>query len=152
MHRFARRPSLLLVAIAATALVVGGIAWAAIPDSGGANNACYHTSNGKLRAVDAPDDCSGGETAIALGGRPAATSTDPGDGHRRDNVVGRRVSQRCRPAATSSTEGERRRLRLLRRRLRGLQPPNRRTTLDMTWVNLGSTSGREPAQHRPSGR
>ena len=66
--RIARRPALLLTALTATALVAGGIAWAAIPDSSGAVNACYHNGNGKLRAVDSPADCAGSETAIALGG------------------------------------------------------------------------------------
>ena len=68
MRSHARRPALIVLAVAATALVAGGIAWAAIPDSTGAINVCYANANGKLRAVDAPGDCGGGETAIALGG------------------------------------------------------------------------------------
>jgi len=80
MKRFARRPIPLALAVTAASLVAGGIAWAAIPDSSGAVNACYATSNGKLRAVDSPADCNAGESAIALGGptrgyvdRPAGT-------------------------------------------------------------------------------
>lgn len=78
MNRLLRRPLALVAALGATVLAVGGIAWAAIPDSTGAINACYTTSNGKLRAVDAPADCSGGETAIALGGPTRGYSTHPG--------------------------------------------------------------------------
>jgi hypothetical protein len=78
MNRLLRRPLALVAALGATVLAVGGIAWAAIPDSSGAINACYTTSNGKLRAVDAPADCSGGEAAIALGGPTRGYSTHPG--------------------------------------------------------------------------
>jgi hypothetical protein len=77
MNRLLRRPLALVAALGATVLAVGGIAWAAIPDSTGAINACYTTSNGKLRAVDSPTDCSGGESAIALGGPTRAYSTHP---------------------------------------------------------------------------
>ena len=48
-------------------LAVGTVAVAAIPDSSGTINACYGSS-GKLRAVDAPADCGGSETSVALGG------------------------------------------------------------------------------------
>ena len=77
MKRIIRRPLALVVALGATLLAAGGIAWAAIPDSTGAINACYATSNGKLRAVDAPADCAGGERAIALGGPTRAYSSHP---------------------------------------------------------------------------
>jgi hypothetical protein len=56
-----------LAASIVTALLAGAAAIAAIPDSTGAINACYG-NQGKLRAVDAPADCSGSETSIALGG------------------------------------------------------------------------------------
>lgn len=68
MKRLLPRPLALVVALGATLLAAGGIAWAAIPDSSGAINACYATSNGKLRAVGSAAECSGGEAAIALGG------------------------------------------------------------------------------------
>ena len=77
MKRIIRRPLALVVALGATLLAAGGIAWAAIPDSTGAINACYATSNGKLRAVDTPTDCGGGERAIALGGPTRAYSSHP---------------------------------------------------------------------------
>jgi len=79
MTRLLRRPLALVAALGATVLAAGGIAWAAIPDSTGAINACYTTSNGKLRAVDAPADCSGGETAIALGGPTIGYATSRPD-------------------------------------------------------------------------
>ena len=67
MHRITRaRAAVLAVALTAL-LAAGAVAVAAIPDSTGAINACYG-SNGKLRAVDEPLDCSGSETSIALGG------------------------------------------------------------------------------------
>ena len=78
MKRLIRRPLALVVALGAT-LLVGGIAWAAIPDSSGAINACYANSNGKLRAVDSASDCSGGESAIALGGPTIGYSTSQPD-------------------------------------------------------------------------
>jgi len=103
VKRLARRPALLVLALCSTVLAAGGLAWAAIPDSSGAINACYGNAHGKLRAVDAAGDCTGGETAIALGGqtrgyvhRPAGTV-----------VVGTTsadvASLRSRRAATSST-------------------------------------------------
>ena len=67
MHRITRvRAAVAAVALTAL-LAVGAVAVAAIPDSTGAINACYGPS-GKLRAVDAPADCGGSETSIALGG------------------------------------------------------------------------------------
>ncbi len=56
-----------LAAAAITALVATAIGAAAIPDSTGVVNACYGPT-GKLRAVDAPTECSGPETSLALGG------------------------------------------------------------------------------------
>ena len=79
MNRLLRRPLALVAALGATVLAAGGIAWAAIPDSTGAINACYATSNGKLRAVDAAADCTGGETALALGGPTIGYATSRPD-------------------------------------------------------------------------
>ncbi len=79
MKRLLRRPLALVVALGAALLAAGGLAWAAIPDSSGAINACYANSNGKLRAVDAAADCTGGETAIALGGPTAGFATSRPD-------------------------------------------------------------------------
>lgn len=45
------------------ALVVGGIAYAAIPDSGGVLHACYKTSGGAVRLVNSASDCTKSETA-----------------------------------------------------------------------------------------
>jgi hypothetical protein len=60
------RPLAALVAV----LVVGttvAVAYAAIPDSSGAIQACYRPA-GQLRVVDAPAECNGTETSLALGG------------------------------------------------------------------------------------
>jgi hypothetical protein len=78
MVRLIRRPVALVVALGA-ALAAAGIAWAAIPDSSGAVNACYANSNGKLRAVDSPGDCSGNESAVALGGPTIGYATSRPD-------------------------------------------------------------------------
>ena len=79
MKRLTRRPLVLTLAFGAVFLVAGGIAWAAIPDSSGAINACFARSNGKLRAVDSPADCSGSENAIALGGPTIGYATSRPD-------------------------------------------------------------------------
>jgi len=67
MHRLTPARAALAAAALTATLALGAVALAAIPDSTGAINACYGPS-GKLRAVDAPGDCGGPETAIALGG------------------------------------------------------------------------------------
>jgi hypothetical protein len=66
--RITRRALAATIAVGATLLAAGGIAWAAIPDSSGAVNACYAALGGALRAVDGPGDCGAGETAVPLGG------------------------------------------------------------------------------------
>ena len=78
MTRKAPRPLVLLVALGA-ALLAGGIAWAAIPDASGTINACYAHANGKLRAVDSPADCTGGENPLALGGPTVGYATSRPD-------------------------------------------------------------------------
>ena len=67
MHRITRARAAVAAGALTALLAVGAVAVAAIPDSTGAINACYGPS-GKLRAVDAPADCGGSETSIALGG------------------------------------------------------------------------------------
>ncbi len=68
-----RRVLLLVTSAAAIVALVGGIAWAAIPD-GNIVNACYATPGGALRAVDVSTDCTSGESAVALGGPTRAYS------------------------------------------------------------------------------
>lgn len=47
-------------------VVVGGVAFAAIPDSNGLINACYDNATGAVRLVDAPGNCAKtGETGIS---------------------------------------------------------------------------------------
>jgi len=57
-----RRPSAgTIFGLAALAVAVGGVAYAAIPDSGGTIHACYQKSNGGLSCLtchDAHDDAS----------------------------------------------------------------------------------------------
>ena len=45
------------------ALAAGGIAYAAIPGSGGVFHACYKTSGGQVRLVNSASDCSASEAA-----------------------------------------------------------------------------------------
>jgi len=46
-------------------VVLGGVAFAAIPDSNGTIHACYSKSNGNLRAVESADRCRTNERAIS---------------------------------------------------------------------------------------
>jgi hypothetical protein len=45
------------IGIAALLVVLGGVAFAAIPDSDGTIHACYQKRNGDLRVVESSDDC-----------------------------------------------------------------------------------------------
>src|SRR5262245_40491043 len=54
------RSGVLLAALGAsivTALVVGGIGWAAIPDNNNVIHGCYANRDGALRVVDNPNSC-----------------------------------------------------------------------------------------------
>jgi Collagen triple helix repeat (20 copies) len=53
-----------IVAATAVALVVAGVAYAAIPDSGGVIRGCYSTKNGALRVIDSSAKCTNGELAL----------------------------------------------------------------------------------------
>jgi hypothetical protein len=53
------------IALAALVVALGGAAFAAIPD-GGTVHACYHKSNGSLRAVDSSAECRSSENALDL--------------------------------------------------------------------------------------
>jgi hypothetical protein len=46
-------------------VAVGGVAFAAIPDSGGTIHACYGKSNGNLRAVESEGDCRSNESPLS---------------------------------------------------------------------------------------
>jgi hypothetical protein len=72
--RTTRRTLLAATTLGLALVAAGGIAWAAIPDATGAVNACYAAGGGALRAVDAPGDCAGTETAVELGGPTRAHS------------------------------------------------------------------------------
>ena len=146
IRSLARRPVLLALAVAATALAAGGIAWAAIPDSTGATNACYANANGKLRAVDAAGDCGGGETSIALGGptrgyvdRPSATVVVGGTASDVASLTlpaGRYVVHGKVGAADLGFAGD---------VLVACSLQVGATTLDMTWVNLGQLGATAPS-------
>jgi hypothetical protein len=59
------RPSpAMAVALAALALALGGVAFAAIPDSTGTIHACYQKRNGNLRVVES-DECRAGEWSLS---------------------------------------------------------------------------------------
>jgi hypothetical protein len=61
-----RRPSAgTIFGLAALAVAVGGVAYAAIPDSGGTIHACYQKSNGNLRVVESSARCRNGESPLA---------------------------------------------------------------------------------------
>jgi hypothetical protein len=60
------RPALVALAIAGALLVVGGIAYATIPDASGVIHACYKTNQGTLRVIDTAkaESCSKSEVAL----------------------------------------------------------------------------------------
>ena len=51
-------------AVAVTALVVGGVAFASIPDSAGMIHSCYTKSGGSLRVIDSGGRCGSNETSL----------------------------------------------------------------------------------------
>ena len=52
-------------AVIAAALIVGGVAYATIPDGGGVIHSCYARSGGSLRVIDAGvTNCKSGETSL----------------------------------------------------------------------------------------
>jgi collagen triple helix repeat protein len=53
-----------LVLVGAAAMVVAGVAYAAIPDSSGVVHGCYSTKNGALRVIDTSAKCGNGELAL----------------------------------------------------------------------------------------
>ena len=67
MHRLATPRAVVAAVVFAGMLVAGAVAYAAIPDSSGAIQACYGLT-GQLRAVNEPTECRRAETSIALGG------------------------------------------------------------------------------------
>jgi hypothetical protein len=58
-------------------LVLGGIAYAAIPDSDGVIHGCYGNSNGQLRVIDEGHTCKNNETALDWNNQGA--QGDPGE-------------------------------------------------------------------------
>jgi hypothetical protein len=48
----------------AVGLAAAGIAYAAIPGTGGVIHGCYQTNKGTLRVVESPSNCSAGETSL----------------------------------------------------------------------------------------
>jgi hypothetical protein len=60
-----RRPSPATgIALAALVVALGGVAFAAIPDSNGTIHGCYQRTNGVLRVVESAGDCRGRERAL----------------------------------------------------------------------------------------
>jgi hypothetical protein len=71
------RPSpALIVATAALAVALGGVAYATIPDSGGVIHGCYQKTVGSLRVIDPSTggQCSSAETPIHWSQGPAGVS------------------------------------------------------------------------------
>jgi hypothetical protein len=55
-----------VIALAALVVALGGVAFAAIPDSGGTVHTCYQKANGSLRVVESESDCRASENPLAL--------------------------------------------------------------------------------------
>src|SRR5690348_13727269 len=51
--------------LAALVVALGGVAFAAIPDSNGTIHGCYQKGNGNLRVVESSSDCRNSEQALA---------------------------------------------------------------------------------------
>ena len=75
----------LLTGLALVAVVIGGIAWAAIPQNG-VYTGCFHKSNGNLRVIDASETCKPNEKRITWNqeGQPGQQGQqgEPGSGAR----------------------------------------------------------------------
>lgn len=76
MRRFLSRPALVVLALSAALLVVGGAAYAVIPDTDGTVHACVSPVSGNVRAVDLRGDCRTRETAVDLGGPTRGYATN----------------------------------------------------------------------------
>jgi hypothetical protein len=53
-----------ILGLAGLTVALGGVAFAAIPDSSGTIHACYQTSNGSLRVVESSSDCRKSEASL----------------------------------------------------------------------------------------
>jgi hypothetical protein len=85
-----RKAGIVLAALAL--LVLGGVAYAAIPDSGGVIHGCYKTSDGKLRVIDsASESCVSGETALNWSQTGPAGATGATGAAGANGVSGREV-------------------------------------------------------------
>ena len=95
----ARRNLVAYLALAVALGLTGGVAYSAIPDSGGVIHGCYDTANGTLRVIDteASGVCRGGETALDWNqqGPPGATGPAGAQGPR---------ARRARPASGPCTQ------------------------------------------------
>jgi hypothetical protein len=65
MRGFVKSKLAIAIAAALGTALVGGVAWATIPDSGGVIHACFDSKSGALRVLDAPSHvCGKFETSI----------------------------------------------------------------------------------------
>jgi Collagen triple helix repeat (20 copies) len=77
MMSFRVRARWFALAAVVVGLLVGGIAYASIPDSGGVIHGCY-LSNGNLRVIDSPSTtCKSNETPLDWNAQGAAGATGP---------------------------------------------------------------------------
>jgi len=63
------------------ALAAGGIAYAAIPDSGGVFHACYKKIGGQVRLVNSASDCNSSESATQWNRNGPTGPTGPSDAY-----------------------------------------------------------------------
>lgn len=65
MRGFVKSKLAIALAAAVGTALIGGVAWATIPDSGGVIHACFDSKSGNLRVLDAPSHvCGKFETSI----------------------------------------------------------------------------------------
>src|SRR2546426_104166 len=77
---FRHRPSTgTVLGLTALVVAIGGVAFAAIPDSGGTIHGCYSNSNGNLRIVESSAGCRSNENAISWNQQgPSGSPGEPG--------------------------------------------------------------------------
>src|SRR6187401_3061816 len=77
--------------LAALIVALGGVAFAAIPDSNGTIHACYQAQNGDLRVVDGSGDCRKSERSLEWNQRGSPGPPGPpgpgGDAHVLDRTT-----------------------------------------------------------------
>ena len=145
MRRFLSRPALVILAVAGALLVVGGAAYAVIPDTDGTVHACVGPAAGIVRAVDARGDCRAREVAVDLGGPTRGYADNQTDSVVLDETSDAMASLKL-PAGRYLVHGKVNVVNFASSATAGTFVPcslkvgGTTTNLDQTWVDLASSS------------